>query len=114
MRYPRRGLSASNRPTLYRPRNLPVAVIPLFVAVAVLGYAAGHLRPGSAADEADRTAPAALVRIEYPAGWKRAAGGARVPGLAIAHAQLIDVARPGANAGLIVGTLPATQNWPLP
>ncbi len=115
MRYPRRGLSApSNRPTLYRPRSLPVAVIPLFVAVAVLGYAAGHLRSGNGADEADRTATSAHVLIEYPVGWKRSPGGARIPGLAIAHAQLIVVARPGANAGLIVGTLPAGELGPLP
>jgi hypothetical protein len=115
MRYLRRGLSAPrNRPTLYRPRSLPVAVIPLFVAVAVLGYAAGHLRSGNAASEANRTATTAHVLIEYPVGWKRSAGGARIPGLAIAHAQLIVVARPGANAGLIVGTLPARELGPLP
>lgn len=115
MRFPRRGLPApSNRPTLYRPRSLPAAVIPLFVAVAVLGYAAGHLRSGNGADEAARTATSAHVLIEYPTGWKRSPGGARIPGLAIAHAQLIVVARPGADAGLIVGTLPAGELGPLP
>jgi hypothetical protein len=115
MRHPRRGLSAPrNRPTLYRPRSLPVAVIPLFVAVAVLGYAAGHLRSGNGAGDAGRTATSAHVLIEYPVGWKRAAGGARIPGLAIAHAQLIVVARSEANAGLIVGTLPAGELGPLP
>lgn len=115
MRYSRRGLSApSNRPTLYRPRSLPVAVIPLFVAVAVLGYAAGHLRSGSSANEAGRTATSAHVLIEYPVGWKRSPAAARIPGLAIAHSQLIVAARPGANAGLIVGTLPAGELGPLP
>jgi hypothetical protein len=116
MRYSRRGRPApSNRLTPYRPpRNLPFAVIPLFVAVAVIGYAAGHLRSGGTADESKRTATSAHVLIEYPAGWKRVLGGARIPGLAIAHAQLIVAARPGANAGLIVGTLPAGELGPLP
>jgi hypothetical protein len=116
MRYSRRGLSApSNQPTPYRPpRTLPVAVIPLFVAVAVLGYIAGHLGSGDSADESSRTATSAHVLIEYPVGWKRAPGGARIPGLAIAHAQLIVAARPGANAGLIVGSLPAGELGPLP
>jgi hypothetical protein len=115
MRYLRRSPSAArNRPTLYRPRSLPVAVIPLFIAVAVLGYVAGHLRSGSGSTETNRTTTSAHVLIEYPVGWKPVPGGARIPGLAIGHARLIVATQPAAHAGLIVGTLPAGELGPLP
>jgi hypothetical protein len=95
-------------------RSLPTAVIPLFVAVAILGYVAGHAHSGGESSEAPRTAKGAHVLIEYPAGWRPVASSTRIPGLAIAHPQLIVPRARHAGVGLIVGTLPAGELGPLP
>jgi hypothetical protein len=103
-----------NRPAPYGQRSLPAAVIPLFIAVAILGYVVGHARSGGESSEPLRTAKSAHVLIEYPIGWKPAAASTQIPGLAIAHAQLIVPRARDAGAGLIVGTLPAGELGPLP
>jgi hypothetical protein len=115
MRYQWRGLPVlRNRPTTYGPRSLPAAVIPLFVAAAILGYVAGHSRSGGESSEALRTARSAHVLIEYPSGWRPAASTTVIPGLAIAHSRLIVPRTRDAGAGLVVGTLPARELGPLP
>ncbi len=115
MRYTWRGIRAfRDRPTHYERRSLPTAVIPLFVAVAVLGYVAGHAHSESGAGEAARTARSGHVLIEYPAGWRPVSGGASIPGLAIASPRLIVAGTTAARAGLVVGTLPAGEVGPLP
>jgi hypothetical protein len=98
----------------YRPRNLPTAVVPVLVAVAVLGYVAGHSRSDDGASEADRTARSAHVVIEYPTGWRPVAGGAKIPGLALTQTKLIVAGGAGSHAGLIVGELPGGELGPLP
>jgi hypothetical protein len=114
MRYPWRGLSVRNRPMFDQPPSLPTAIIPLLFAAAVLGYFAGHSHSSSGPAEAVRTAKGAHVLIEYPRGWRPATVGVRIPGLAIAHAQLIAPGGNAARAGLIVGSLPAGELGPLP
>jgi hypothetical protein len=115
MRYQWRGLPGlRNRPAYHERRSLPAAVIPLFVAVAILGYVAGNARSGGESDEAAHTARSAHVLIEYPSGWRQAKSITAIPGLAIAHAQLIVPRARNAGAGLLVGTLPAGELGPLP
>lgn len=116
MRYQWRSwLELRNRPMRrYGPRSLPTAVIPLFVAVAILGYVAGHAHSGGEHSEAPRTAKSAHVLIEYPAGWRLVANSTQIPGLALAHSQLIVPRARNASVGLIVGTLPAGELGPLP
>jgi hypothetical protein len=115
MHYRGRGLPAlRNRPMAYVPRSLPTAVIPLFVAAAVLGYIAGHSRSGGESSEALRTARSAHVLIEYPSGWRPAASTTVIPGLTIARSRLIVPRARDAGAGLVVGTLPSGELGPLP
>jgi len=115
MRYQWRGLTARRaRPVPYGPRSLPAVVIPLFIAVAILGYVVGHARSGGETSEPLRTAKGAHVLIEYPIGWKPAASSTQIPGLAIERPQLIVPRAPHASAGLIVGTLAAGELGPLP
>jgi hypothetical protein len=114
MRYPWRGLSVRNRPVLGPPRSLPTAIIPLLLAAAVLGYVAGHSHSASTTSESARTAKGAHVLVEYPPRWRPVSVGAHIPGLAIAHAQLIAPGGDAARAGLIVGSLPAGELGPLP
>jgi hypothetical protein len=114
VRLPWRGAPARDHSASYRPRSLPAAVIPLLVAVAVLGYVAGHARSGGGSKQAQRTLQTAHVLIEYPPGWKPVSGRASIPGLTIDHPRLVSAGKPSARAGLIVGTLPAAEPGPLP
>jgi hypothetical protein len=114
MRSPWRGAPARDHSAAYRPRSLPAAVIPLLVAVAVVGYVAGHAGSGGGSKQAQRTLQSAHVLIEYPQGWKPVSGQASIPGLTIAHPRLISAGKPSARAGLIVGTLPPAEPGPLP
>jgi hypothetical protein len=115
MRSPRRGAPARLGGAAYRPpRHLPTAVIPLVVAVAVLGYVAGHSGSDGSSGGGGPTAESAHVLIEYPPGWKAVSGKASIPGLTIVHPRLISAGKPSARAGLIVGTMPAGELGPLP
>jgi hypothetical protein len=115
MRYQWRGLPVRRtRPVPYGQRSLPGIVIPLFIAVAILGYVVGHARSGGEPSEPLRTAKGAHVLIEYPIGWKPSASSTQIPGLAIERPQLIIPRARNASAGLIVGTLAAGELGPLP
>src|SRR3954471_8859171 len=104
MRYSwRNAPQAPGRSMHYRPRRLPTAVVPVLVAVAVLGYVAGHSRSDNGAAEPDRTASSAHVLIEYPTGWHKVSGGAQIPGLALVHPQLIVARGAASHSGLIIG-----------
>ena len=103
------------RGLIERARGLPGAVVPLLIAVAVLGYVAGDsgVRGGSGEEHA-RTAKAANVLIEYPQGWRSAPNTHPIPGLALARAQLLAPHGDVSAAGLLVGALPAREPGPLP
>lgn len=115
MRYQWRDLPIVRKRSMhYAPRSLPTAVIPLFVAVAILGYVAGHSHSSGESGEALRTATSAHVLIEYPSGWRPLKSTTVIPGLAIEHSRLIVPRARDASAGLVVGTLPAGELGPLP
>ena len=98
-----------------RDRRLPTALVPVFVAVAILGYVAGHSRAqGGAAAEKLRTAAGAHVVLDYPAGWRPATKAPGIPGLPIANPILLAPNGDAAHAGLLAGTLPRSQLSPLP
>jgi hypothetical protein len=98
----------------YSERGLPVAVIPALVAVAILGYVVGHSRSQSASTQEPRTATSANVVIDYPAGWRPAAGAPGIPGLAIVRPLVLAPNGDAARAGLLVGALPRGEPSPLP
>jgi hypothetical protein len=93
-------------------RSLPArrVIIPLLVAVAVIGYLVGHSH--SNRPESPRIARTAKVLIEYPVGWAAVARGLSVPGITLDQAQRFSPR--GGAAGLIVGLLPANEPGPLP
>jgi hypothetical protein len=92
-----------------------MAVAPALIAVAILGYLAGHSGSGGGSSRARPQVAAALnVLIEYPRGWRRASGASPIPGLTLTRQQLL-APRGAANvAGLVVGSLPASEPGPLP
>lgn len=117
MRHTRRGPAAPRAQLLIaRARGLPGAVVPLLVAVAVLGFVAGNSGvTGGSREESARTVKAANVLVEYPPGWRTAPLGAQpVPGLALANAHLLAPRGDASTAGLLVGSLPSRQPGPLP
>jgi hypothetical protein len=97
----------------YRRPALPVLVIPVLVAVAVLGYLVGHRHPHDSSPQRARSASTGNVVIDYPAGWRAVARPLRVPHLAITRAQAIEPDGDG-GAGLLIGALPAGELAPLP
>jgi hypothetical protein len=98
----------------YPARGLPTAVIPVLVAVAVLGYVAGHSRSQSDQAKDLRTLSSANVVLDYPPGWDRAAGAGGIPGLSIADPTLLAPGGDEAKAGLLVGAVPHGELGPLP
>ena len=98
----------------YFDRRVPLGVIPVLVAVAILGYVAGHSRSQGSSAEELRTASAANVVLDYPSGWRRASGDPRIPGLPIAHAIALAPDGDTAHAALLAGALPRGELSPLP
>ena len=68
----------------YRRRALPVAVVPVIVVVAVLGYLAGRTHKHAAAPKPPPAARTGHVVLGFPAGWSAVAGGLRIPSFPVA------------------------------
>ena len=101
-------------PTHHAPRVLPVAVVPLVIAVAIIGYLVGHSGGSSELSQAPRTAKSANVLVEYPPGWTPVSRSPTVPGLRLAGAKRFAPQNALATAGLLVGSLPRGEAGPLP
>ncbi len=116
MRSLRRGPAAPRPQLAYRGRvGVPLAVIPAFIVVAIVGYLVGHSGgKGGSGGERRETAKAVNVLIEYPRGWRRVSGASPVPGLALTQQQLLAPGGESSVAGLVVGSLPASEAGPLP
>jgi hypothetical protein len=99
----------------YRRPALPVLVIPVLLAVAVLGYLAGHRHSHAAAPQRPpRAVTTGNVVLDYPTGWRVVAAGPRIPNLALADPSALAPNRAATGAGLFVGTLPTGELAPLP
>jgi hypothetical protein len=99
----------------YRRPALPVLVIPVLLAVAVLGYLAGHKHSHAAAPpRPPRAVTTGNVVLDYPTGWRAVVAGPRIPNLALAHPSAIAPAGAATSAGLFVGALPSGELAPLP
>jgi hypothetical protein len=116
MRYTWRRAQRRPSEELYRARvGLPTAVVPVLVAVAILGYIAGHSgSSGSSSEGHGRTAKTLDALIEYPPGWGSASDAPGVPGLVLARSQALAPRADASTAGLLVGSLPANEAGPLP
>jgi len=93
----------------------PLVALLLFVAVAALGYEAGHGVGGhGSSSTSTRTVLVDGVLLDYPSAWKRAAGGPPIAGLVLAHELTLTPPGQAARAGLTVGSLAAGDPGPLP
>jgi hypothetical protein len=95
-------------------RGVPTAVIPVLVAVAVLGYVAGHSRSQGQSNEKLRTARSANVVVDYPAGWAPVAQAPAIPRLSIVRPIVLAPHGNAVRAALLVGSLPRGELSPLP
>lgn len=98
----------------YRRPALPVIVVPVLIAVAVIAYVIGHTSSHKAASQRPRAVTSGNVVLDYPAGWSLVAGGPAIPNLAIVHPSAIAPDGNATTAGLLIGTLPAGEPAPLP
>jgi hypothetical protein len=110
---------AAQRPTRAFPaywstRPIPWFVAPVLIAVAILGYLAGHHRATRAAEEPVRVAYEATIALEYPSTWHRTGAAASIPGLQIVSPLLLAPGGDSARAGLVSGELAPTGASPLP
>jgi hypothetical protein len=92
---------------------LPVEVVPVLIAVAILGYVAGHSsgKSGSPENQAQKGADVALG---YPAGWRMARIAPGIPQLSVANVIVIAPRGNAEQAGLMLGGLPSGELAPLP
>jgi hypothetical protein len=95
-------------------RGVPTAVIPVLVAVAILGYVAGHSGSKGPSSEKLRTARSANVVVDYPADWRPVDRAPAIPGLAIVRPIVLAPHGNAARAALLVGSLPRGELSPLP
>jgi hypothetical protein len=98
----------------YRRPALPVLVVPVLLAVAALGYLAGHRHSGATSPRPPRAVTTGNVVLDYPPGWRAVAAGPSIPDLALAHPSAIAPRAASTSAGLLVGALPASELAPLP
>jgi len=109
---------APARPMGRFDRGLAANVIPVLVAVAIIGYLVGiHRTPAStlhAAAAKPRIASGASILLEYPRGWQPTAAAAPIPGLAMSHSLALAPVGAAGQAGLLSGQLLAGEPGPLP
>jgi hypothetical protein len=92
---------------------LPVEVVPVLIAVAILGYVAGHSsgKSGSPENQAQKGADVALG---YPPGWRMARTAPGIPQLPVANVIVVAPEGNAEKAGLMFGGLPSGELAPLP
>jgi hypothetical protein len=91
-----------------------VVTLAVLVAVAILGYVAGHDRSQAAPEVSRGTISVAGVQLAYPSDWQPAHTALRIPGLSLEHSVVLAPGGDGSRAGLLAGQLPADEASPLP
>jgi hypothetical protein len=104
---------AARQPMPRRRPVLPVEIVPVLIAVAILGYVAGHSTRSSHPSER-QTERGADVALGYPAGWRMARIAPGIPELSVADVIVIAPKGNAEKAGLMLGGLPPGEVAPLP
>jgi hypothetical protein len=92
---------------------LPFEVVPVLIAVAIIGFVAGHSsgKSGSSENQSQKGTDAA---IGYPAGWRMAKIAPGIPQLSVANVVVLAPNGNAERAGLMSGGLPSGEPAPLP
>jgi hypothetical protein len=103
-----------NRNATFRPSPvLPFWVVPVLIAIAILGYLVGH-SSGTGGSSENRAAAGGDVALGYPRGWRMARVAPGIPQLSVAHVVVVAPSGAAQHAGLMLGLLPAGELAPLP
>jgi hypothetical protein len=102
----------SHRALPRRRPVLPLEVVPVLLALAILGYVAGHSSGGGSSER--QTENGAEVSLGYPPGWRMAKVAPGIPQLSIADVVVIAPKGEADHAGLMLGGLPPGEKAPLP
>jgi len=95
-------------------RRLSAVVVPIFVAVAIIGFLVGHRGSHTAPPERLLTASVANVLLNYPSAWQTSATAPEIHGLALTRRLVLAPAGNAGHAALIAGALPGGEPSPLP
>jgi hypothetical protein len=95
-------------------RRYFTAAAPILAAVAIVGFLIGHAHSRSASPVENRMFSTSRFLLDYPSGWRRAAGGPEIPGLPLMHAVVLAPGGEASHAGLVVAQLAGGEASPLP
>jgi hypothetical protein len=95
-------------------RTGPALVLSACIAVAAIGYLAGHRAKRAAPRERTLSASVANVLLQYPSSWQATTPVTQIPALPIGHPLLLARRGVASHAGLIAGQLPGGEPGPLP
>jgi hypothetical protein len=107
-------LTAQAEPLRVPNRRFFTLAAPILAAVAIVGYLIGHAHTPSASPVKTRTLSTSRFLLDYPADWRRVAGGPEIPGLPITHAVVLAPGGQASHAGLVAGQLAGGEAGPLP
>jgi hypothetical protein len=93
---------------------LPVEVVPVLIAVAILGYVVGHSSGKSGSPENQAQKGADVAALDYPTGWRMARIAPGIPQLSVADVIVAAPKGKAEKAGLMFGALPSGELAPLP
>ena len=101
-------------PVVTSRRTGPALVLGACIAVAVIGFLAGHR--GSHAPPRERTLSASVanVLLQYRSSWQSTTPVTQIPALPVGHALLLAPRGNASHAGLIAGLLPGGEPGTLP
>jgi hypothetical protein len=95
-------------------RSSVVVTVTVLVAVAILGYVAGHDRSRAVPEVSRGRISVAGVQLAYPSNWRPAHTALTIPGLSLEHSVVLAPGGDGAHAGLLAGQLQEGEASPLP
>jgi hypothetical protein len=98
---------------MYEGNRLRVAVAAVLVAVAIIGYLAGHGHSAAAAPKKIHSVLVGTVVVGAPSDWQQAAAAPAIPGIAIVRPVVLAPHGDAAETGFLTGQLPAGQPGPL-
>ena len=99
---------------MFEANRLRTAMAVVLVAVAIVGYLAGHGHSAAAAPKKIRSVLVGTVLVDAPSDWQQAAAPPAIPGLAIVRPVVLAPQGDAAETGFVTGQLPAGQAGPLP
>jgi hypothetical protein len=98
---------------MFEANRLRTVMAAVLVAVAIVGYLAGHGRSAAAAPKKIRSVLVGTVLVGAPSDWQQAAAAPTIPGIAIVRPVVLAPNGDASEIGFVTGQLPAGEPGPL-